>query len=205
LNIYVTYQMTDGEKGLSVKDVQLAYYGGNQTALDGSIDGSMRQYFSSDDDYQAMKDWIALGGDEATFAPIQAIIDMNCFACHNADYASANVELEDYEDVEALLVKDSGKPIPRLISLSHTHLMATLTLVFLLVFVFSFSSYPEWLKFALYMLAFFAIFLDIGSWWLAKLAPFFAVFVIIGGVLLGTSFGALSLLGLYDVWFGKKE
>ena len=107
--------------------------------------------------------------------------------------------------VAPYLQKDTGKSISRLISLSHNHLLSTIVVVFLLVFVFSFSSFPDWLKMVLYILAFSAIVLDIGSWWLAKLAPSHAVLVIVGGVLLGTSFGALTLLGLWDTWFGKEE
>lgn len=34
---------------------------------------------------------------------------------------------------------------------------------------------------------------------------FFSILVIIGGALLGTAFGVLSLLGLWDLWFGKAE
>jgi uncharacterized membrane protein YfhO len=115
------------------------------------------------------------------------------------------VVLEQFSDVEPLLARDTGKSYPRLISLTHTHLLSTLVVVFLLILTFSFTSYPNWLKATLYILPFLAIILDIGSWWLAKLAPGFAVLVILGGIFLGTSFGALSLLGLWDIWFGKKE
>lgn len=206
LNILLTYQMTDGERGLSVADVRMAYYGSSKSSLEGTIDGSMRQYFASDANYDAVKEWTVLGGNEATYAPVQKIFDADCVSCHNSEtYAAANVELENYEDTAPFLETDSGKSVGRLVSLSHTHLLSTLVVVFLLVFVMSFSSYPDWLKTVLYIASFFAIFLDIGSWWLAKISPFFAVFVIIGGALLGTSFGALSLLGLWDVWFGKEK
>ena len=65
-NILVTYQMTDGQSGPSAKDVELIYYGSPQTALERSIDGSMRNYFSSDANYDAVKDWVSLGADENT-------------------------------------------------------------------------------------------------------------------------------------------
>jgi len=207
LNIVVTYQMTDGESGLSVKDVELVYYGSREgTALEGSIDGSMRSYFSSDSNYDATKEWIQQGADPDTYAPIQAIFDNDCVACHNsAGYAAADVVLEQFSDLEPLLKQDTGKSVNRLISLSHTHLLSTLVVVFIMMFIFSFSSFPDWLKFVGYVLPMFAIALDIGSWWLAKVAPGFAVLVIIGGAALGTSFAALTVLGLWDLWFGKKE
>lgn len=204
LNILVSYQMTDGSAGLSVKDVQLAYYGSPQSALEGAIDGTMRSYFASDADYNTVKDWAAAGGQESAYAPVQAVFNNSCVSCHNSDDLVGGIALANYADVAPLLQSDTGKSIPRLISLSHTHLLATLVVVFLLVFVFSFSSYPEWVKLVLASLSFFSIFMDIGSWWLAKLSPAFAIFVIIGGALLGTSFAALTVLGLWDLWFGKR-
>ena len=104
-----------------------------------------------------------------------------------------------------LCEQDTGKSIGRLVSLSHSHILGTITAIFLLLFIMSFSSYPQWLKLILTIVAFLAVFLDVGSWWLAKLAPGLSILVIIGGVLLGTSFGSMTLLGLWDTWFGKKE
>ena len=207
LNILVSYQMTDGQPGLSAKDVELAYYGNRgETALEGTIDGSMRQYFSSDAKYNVVKDWVALGADENTYGAVQGVFNSDCVACHNsASYAAADVVLEGYVDIEPFLEQDTGKSISRLISLSHTHLLSTAVVVFLLAFIISFSSYPDWLKLVLYIVSFLAIFLDIGSWWLAKLAPGFAILVIVGGAMLGTSFGAMTVLGLWDTWFGKKD
>jgi len=206
LNIFVTYQMTDGTPGLSGKDVELAFYGSPGTALEGAIDGSMRSQFSSDANYQEVKEWIESGGTEVSFGPIQEIFDADAYECHSSEtMAAGGLELNDYGDVEPLLAKDTGKSLTRLIALSHTHVLSLSVAIFLLVFIFSFSSYPEWLKMGIYIMSFSAIVLDIGAWWLAKFAPFFSVFVIIGGALLGTSFGVLIWLGLWDVWFGKAE
>jgi hypothetical protein len=204
-NILLTYQMTDGQTGLSPADVKMVYHGSSNTALQRSIDGSMRQYFSSENNYNVVNDWILLGAGEATYGPVQQVFNLDCVSCHNSQtYAAANLVLEDFGDVEPYLRQDGGKSISRLVSLSHTHLLSTSVVVFVLVFIFSFSSYPVWLKLALPALAFLAIFLDIGSWWLTKFSPGFAILVIAGGALLGTSFGALSVLGLWDTWLGKK-
>ena len=206
LNIILTYQMTDGQSGLSLRDVQLVYFGSLNTSLDRSIDGTMREFFSSDADYDAVKDWVLLGGEEDTYGPVQNVFDNDCVQCHNSEfYSAAGLVLEGYDDVAPYLEKDAGKSVGRLVSLSHTHLLSTIVVVFILVFIFSFSSFPDWVKLTLYLLSFFAIFLDIGSWWLAKLGPGFAILVIVGGAMLGTSFGALSVLGLWDTWFGKEK
>ena len=193
--------------GLSIKDLELAFYGSARTALEGAIDGSMRVQFDSDANYSDVKEWVEAGGDEGSFEPIQETFATDCVECHGSEtFAAGNLELDSYEGVEPLLEADTGKSISRLIALSHAHLLSVSVVVFLLVFIFSFSSYPEWLKMVTYLVAFFAVFLDVGSWWPAKLAPFFSIFIIIGGAaLLGTAFGTLSLLGLWDLWFGKAE
>ena len=53
-NILLSYSPIDQEKGLSIRDIQIAFYGAREsTVLEGSIDGTMKEYFESEGDYQA--------------------------------------------------------------------------------------------------------------------------------------------------------
>src|SRR4030067_3871815 len=62
LNIYLTYSPVDQKPGMSLEDIRLSFYGARGTSkLEKSVDGSMRQYFGSDADYQATKQWLAGG------------------------------------------------------------------------------------------------------------------------------------------------
>jgi hypothetical protein len=200
-NIYLTYSPIDQKPGLSVKDIRLSFYGAREgTRLEKSIAGGMKQYLASDADRQKIVDWAKGGGKESGFPAIKPILDSSCSACHSKIAKTAGVATEDYADVSALLAQDTGKPLARLVALSHTHLLATLPLIFLLGFVFSFTQFPQRLKGAIIVFSFASILIDIGSWWLAKLAGQFAFLVILGGVCLALSFAALILPALYDLW-----
>jgi hypothetical protein len=203
-NIYLTYSPVDQKPGLSLKDISLSFYGSRGgTKLEKAVDGSMKQYFSSDADYKAVKSWLGAGAKEGDFAQVQPIFDASCNTCHSAEAAVSGVVLVSYADVAKFLNQDTGKSIPRLVSLSHTHVLATLAVIFLLVFIFSFSRYPEVLKGIVMVFSSLAILIDVASWWLAKLSPALAVLVILGGICLAVSFLALIVLSLIDLWFGK--
>jgi cytochrome c5 len=206
LNIYLTYSPVDQKPGISLEDISMSFYGARGgTKLEKSIDGSMRQYLASDAEYQAVKDWLAGGATEMGFAQIKPIFDASCSSCHSTEAAVADVVTADYADLAPLLKQDTGKSVPRLVSISHTHVLATLAVIFLLVFIFSFARYPQGLKGLVMVFAGLAILLDVGSWWLAKLSPALAILVILGGVSLALSFLALIVLSLVDLWFGKQE
>jgi hypothetical protein len=203
-NILLTYQDVDEKPGLGIEDIRISFYGAREkTALEASIDGSMRTYFSSDGDYNAVKGWIADGGKEAGYPAIENIIMNSCATCHSSAARVADVVTEDYESLAGYMVQDTGKSVGRLVSLSHTHVTGTVILIFGLVLVFSFTRFSELIKGIIYIISFGAIVVDIGAWWLAKAASGAAFLVIIGGAALGVSFGALVLLSLYDLWLRK--
>lgn len=204
-NIYLTYAPTDQQPGMSVQDIRIAFYGARGvTRLEKSIDGSMGQYFSDEAGYQTTKQWLAAGAPESEFPAIRAIFDTDCNTCHSAEAAVADVVTVEYSDLRRYLVQDRGKPVPRLVSISHTHVLGTLPVIFLLVFIFSFTLYPEWIKTVVIGFSSLAIVLDVGTWWLAKLSGALAPLVILGGVSLAVSFAALILLSLYELWLKKS-
>ncbi len=205
LNIYLSYSPVDQQPGLSVEDVRLSFWGSRgQTRLETAIDGTMRPYFQSDADYQATKAWIQAGAPEDQFPAIQPIFESSCISCHSAEAALGGAVLVTYQDVSAFLQQDTGKSIPRLVSISHTHWLPTLTITTVLVFILLLTAYPERLKIVVASFSYFAILFDIGSWWLAKLSPALAVLVILGGVSLAVSFLVPILLSLYDLWLGRR-
>jgi positive regulator of sigma E activity len=204
-NIYLTYSPVDEKPGMSVEDIAFAFYGKREaTKLEKSIDGSMKSYFKSDGDYRAVKAWLSAGAGEAGFVQVKPIFDSSCSMCHSTASKVANVVTETYADLRPLLAQDTGKSVARLVGISHTHMLATAPLLFLLAFVFAFARYPERLKVAVMSFASLAILLDIGSWWLARLSAGLAVLVIIGGVSLALSFAAFILLSLADMWLRRQ-
>jgi len=203
-NIYFNYAAVDGKPGLSVADIRIAFYGsGSTTTLEKAVDGAMKTNFASDAEYSTMKAWLKAGAKEADFASVKGIFDNSCISCHSTDLKTGGVALENYSEVSAVLQRDTGKSIPRLVSLSHLHVMGILSLVFLLCLVFSFTAFSEPIKIVVMAFSLCSIVVDIGSWWLAKFIAAAAPLVILGGVCLAISFLALILLPLYDLWLRK--
>lgn len=204
-NIYMTYSQVDEKPGLSLEDIKLTYYGArDKSTLEKAIDGSMKQYFTNDTEYSIVKDWVLDGASEKEWdSEIKQIFDASCNTCHSAETALADIVTVDYTDITPLLGANSGKSWSRIVSVSHTHVLATAPLIFLLVLVLSFTSFPNIIKNIVSIFAFSAVFIDIGSWTLAKLSPFFSIFVMIGGMSLGLAFGLLVVLPLYDLWIKK--
>jgi len=205
LNIYLTYSPIDKEPGMSITDIQIAFYGAReQTRLEKSIDGTMREYFTDDREYKTVKDWIHAGGNEKDFGPVKSVFENSCLDCHSKDVQVADVVLENFENVESYLAQDTGKSLSRLISLSHTHLFSIVAVLFILSLIFSFTLFSEKVKMAVYAISFFAAIVDVGAWWLAKISPLLAPLVILGGALLAVSFVLYILLSLYDMWVRKQ-
>ena len=203
--IYITYSPIDKEAGLSIKDIQTAYYGSREeTKLEKSIDGTMREYFESEEDYSSVKSWVSAGGAEKDFAAVKEVFEKSCNSCHSSDIKIAGAALETYEEVEPLLKQDTGKSVSRLVSLSHSHLFGIVSILFILTFIFSFTTFPEKFKQFIFSIAFFAAAFDIGSWWLAKSSGELAFLIVIAGSLVGISFGVLILLPLYEIWLKKR-
>jgi hypothetical protein len=204
-NIITTYSPIDEHPGMSVADIRIAFYGAREkTRLEKAIDGTMKDYFVDQAGYQATKEWIAAGGKEGDFPRIKGIFDLSCNTCHSADAQVAGVVTVEYENVAEYLKQDTGKSIPRLISLSHTHVHGTLPVMFALIFIFSFTLYKNWIKTLVIAFSAAAILVDVGSWWVAKLAGFLAPVVILGGLTLALANAALILLPLYELWIKKR-
>jgi hypothetical protein len=205
-NILLSYGANDGIPGISLKDISIAFYGArDKTALQKSIDGSMRVYFSSDADYNSITEWLDDGGKEKEFATIKPILDESCNTCHSAEVMVADVALDTYEHTEEWLSQDTGKSIPRLVGISHTHILASATVVFLLVSILCSTTYPQPLKVTLCAWSYFTIALDIAGWWLAKVSPSLSFMVILGGASMGTAWGLLIVLPLYELWFKRPK
>lgn len=206
ITILLTYGPKDQKPGLSVEDIRIAYYGKREaTALESSIDGSMKQYFQSDKNYQLTKTWLQDGAKEDGFPAVAETWKTDCNTCHSAEAQVAGVVTVTYEDIKPYLAQDTGKSISRLVSLSHTHICATLAILFPLMLIFGMTGFSEPIKVIVITLSSLAIPLDIGAWWLAKASGSLAVVLPIAGAVLGLSYSILILLSLYEIWLKKTK
>ena len=103
----------------------------------------MKEYFANDNEYNTVKQWIQEGAKEENFTPVKEVFENSCVMCHSKEDPSGGVSLESYEDVQKTLKQDTGKPVSRLISPSHTHLFGIITTLLYLHSYSPLQSFPR--------------------------------------------------------------
>jgi hypothetical protein len=80
------------------------------------------------------------------------------------------VNLNGYDNLKKTTERDTGTDIFTLVRVSHIHLFGLTFIFFIMGFVFSHAYVrPVWLKCTVIALPFFAIALDVSSWYFTKL------------------------------------
>ena len=202
IQIYVTHAGLDGKPGLSVKDIQIAYRGNRSgTRLETALKGPMSGMAPAEEAGRII-DWIHAGANKATFAEVvEPILKARCQKCHNG--ATAGIpNLMSYEAVHAVARVDTGVSIGTLVRVSHIHLFGITFIFGFLGLIFSHSYIrTPYVKSILIAIPFLSIIIDIGSWWLTKVADPFGYVVIFGGALMALSFAAQWIISFYQLWF----
>lgn len=98
VNIWGQHELADGRPGLSWRDLVLHYRGDWADLRHGQaapsrmlemIQGAMRQYFNSDDDFQSLFGWLKRGAPREAFVegpdPTPHDVIFKCLRCHAAD------------------------------------------------------------------------------------------------------------------------
>jgi len=206
-NLYYTHQGRDGEEGLSVKDVTLAYYGShNQTRLGAAINGSMGANLPNLAAKTTILDWIQNGTTEEEFdAKIKPILQNNCVMCHSAESGMSIPHFETYEQVLEVTGTDTGATIPALVRVSHIHLFGIAFILFLIGRIFILCEMPVIFKRILVAAPFVFLLLDISSWFITKIIPDFAYVVIAAGAFVGITFSLQLFISIYQMWLYKPK
>jgi len=206
-NLYYTHQGRDGEEGLSVKDVTLAYYGShNQTRLGAAINGPMGANLPNLAAKTTILDWIQNGTTEEEFdAKIKPILQNNCVMCHSAESGMSIPHFETYEQVLEVTGTDTGATIPALVRVSHIHLFGIAFILFLIGRIFILCEMPVIFKRILVAAPFVFLLLDISSWFITKIIPDFAYVVIAAGAFVGITFSLQLFISIYQMWLYKPK
>lgn len=204
VHTFVSHAGRDGEPGLSVQDLVIAY---NGTRADSRLEAALKGPMSgmiTPDDLSTIVNWVHNGAAEEEFEPtIQPILENRCVMCHNPDNPHIP-NLTDQSVVMGLTEVDTGVSVYSLIRVSHIHLFGMTFIFFVVGFIFSHALVrPAWLKCIAIGVPFLAIVLDIGSWYLTKLWPPFAWIVYLGGVAMALSFAFMWITSMYQMWFMK--
>lgn len=207
LNLYLTYSPVDGKAGLSPTDLQLAFHGDPKRILLTSkiVGGSMAIFLSNPADKQKVLRWIEQGAPEAEFTKnVQPILQANCVRCHSQTGPASFRPLTDYAAVLKVVRPDRGESLAALARVAHFHILA-FALIFLCVgLIFSCTQWREPVKVVVLGLPYVCIVIDFGARGLAKWHPGFVYGVLVGGALMGLSFGMMVLAPLYELWLERK-
>ena len=207
LHLYFTHQGRDGEPGLSVDDIRIAYYGRHQqTRLGAAINGAMGANLNLPEQKIIIIDWLDHGSKRAEFEEkVQPILNSNCIMCHSPESGMGLPPLTSYEKVVELARSDTGASLQSLVRVSHIHMFGIAFILFLVGRIFILCEMPVMIKRITVVIPFIAMLLDILSWYVTKISPSFAWVVVISGGLMGVSFITQIVVSIYQMWFYRPR
>lgn len=199
--LYTSHQGHDRRPGLSIQDVADTYYGNRSgTRPEAAIRGPMAGYIQIDDRNEVVA-WLKSGAGETTFdTTIAPILNRSCVACHSPASGLPIPDLSNYEGLREVAQVDMGESLHTLMKLSHIHLFG-IGVLLMVGLIFRLASMRRWLKVALIVLPFAAMFADILAWFLTKWDPVYAYVMVVGGAVLGISLITQILVSLWQRWF----
>ncbi len=201
--IFESHAGRDGDPGLSVDDLIIAYSGSkSDTKLESSLKGPMANMLPAEENHTIIA-WVRRGAAEADFASsgVEGIIERRCLICHNGSNPHIP-DLTGFKGISKVAEADTGMDIFTLVRVSHIHLFG-ITFIFFIVGSIFCHAYiqPQWVKCLMLITPFAAILLDIGSWYLTKIYPPFAWVVMISGAFMGAAFAFMWVTSIYQMWF----
>jgi hypothetical protein len=201
-HLYFSHSSRDGQPGLSINDVMIAYHGSHDhSRLGAAINGAMEPNLSYKADKLVILKWLQEGTPQDKYEErINPILQRDCVVCHGANAEPGMPNLTTYEGV--LEVADAkGASLPALVKVSHIHLFGIAFILFLIGKVFILTEINPILKRVIVAIPFVAMVIDILSWYVTTVIPWFAYVVVISGGFLGLSMAIQILVSLYQMWF----
>jgi hypothetical protein len=203
LNIYFTYAGRAGGNPLllSVEDIVVAYSGsGKGSRLEGALAGPMATMLPAEE-RSVLLAWIQAGTVRAAYEKdIRPILDKRCMTCHDGSNPHLP-NLSGYDNLKKVTEKDTGANISTLVRVSHIHLFGLTFIFFIMGLMYSHAYVrPVWFKCSIIALPYFAIVLDVSSWYFTKLYHPFAWVVIGAGALMGLCFAFMWVTTMYQMW-----
>lgn len=193
---------TGNKMMLSYEDLVVAYSGsGKASRLEAALRGPMSLMLPPDE-LNSVVAWVQTGAERAPFEEnIRPLLEKRCMTCHDGSNPHLP-NLNGYDNVKKVTEMDTGAPIFTLVRVSHIHLFGLTFIFFIMGSVFSHAYVrPVWFKCSVIALPYFAILMDICSWFITKVIHLFAVVVMAGGALMGLCFAFMWLVSMYQMWF----
>jgi len=206
-HVFYSHAGRDGEAGLSVKDVEIAYFGeSHQTRLGAALNGPMSGNLEKPEQKDVILEWIDAGTNEAAFNErIAPILNNNCIMCHSVEAEMGLPPLTSYSDVMKLTHTDTGASVQSLVRVSHIHLFGIAFILFFVGRIFILCEMNPMVKRVTVVIPFIAILIDITSWYITKIIPGFSYVVVLAGGLMGISLAMQILVSMYQMWIYKPK
>ena len=200
--VYFTHQGRDGQPGLSINDIAIAYHGSpDQTRLAAAIKGPMAGNLKSPAEQKVILDWIHAGAKREIYqAQVAPILQHDCLGCHSPASGMKVPPLTSYEEVVKLTESDQGASIPSLIRVSHIHVFGIAFILFFVGRLFVLCDIPVWLKRLTIGIPFMSMLVDIFAWYLTRETPNFAYLLVFSGAMMGLSLNFQIGLSLIQMW-----
>lgn len=212
IHIFASHAGRDGDPGLSVNDLIIAYSGSkSDTRLEAALKGPMSGMLPTDEKDEIVA-WVRRGALEEEYRPMEGaanspykpilpIFEKRCLLCHNGTNPHIP-NFKEYSGLMSVVALDTGIDIFTLVRVSHIHLFGITFIFFIMGSVFCHAYVnPPWIKCIFMITPFVAILLDIGSWYLTKIYPPFAWMVMISGGFMGVAFAGQWIISIYQMWF----
>ncbi|GAB6069193.1 hypothetical protein JCM30760_02900 [Thiomicrorhabdus hydrogeniphila] len=198
--IMLTHGMADGKFGLSVDDIVYSYYGNRDgSKLESKLNGSMKEHATPEERLTMIK-WARNGAEKTEWqTTIKPIVDAKCAMCHAHIPTIPNIT--KFDELEKVAAVDHGADYTSLTRVSHIHLFGISFIFFFVGLIFSMAvGFNRITKAIIIFIPFAFLILDIASWWLTKMNPNFAYFVIIGGFGYSLASAIMLFTSLYQMW-----
>lgn len=199
--IMFTHGMADGKVGLSVDDIVYSYYGKRDegSKLVAKLNGSMKDN-APPEVRIAMIKWAETGGAQEEWdEKISMDVDQYCAPCHANIPGLANIT--DKSVMDEMLKVDQGQSMSTLTRVSHIHLFGIAFIFFFVGWIFTYATgISQANKAIIISVPFLFLMIDVLAWWLTKMHPGFAWFVIIGGFGYSMSATIMIFTSLYQMW-----
>jgi len=209
VTLFATHADADGKPGLTMEDIRVAFHGRpGHSLLSSKVDGgSMEKHVPIPSERARLLAWARGGARRSDFEPARLVLGARCVRCHapgrekeDRPFAESAEAGATWERLRPFCEPDHGISIQALARSTHAHLFGMGVLYALLGAVFCLTGTSRRTKAVVVSAPFVAMFVDIGSWWLAKLHPFFAWTIVGGGALLGLALAVLILGPLWEMW-----
>ncbi len=202
-NLYYTHQGRDGKAGLSIDDVVIMYHGSHaQTRLGAAVNGIMEANLKYKSDKEVILRWLQNGAQQPEYLKtIAPILNRDCIVCHTPSISPHLPNLTNYAGVAEVSKPGGGAPLPVLIRVGHIHIFGIAFILFFIGKLFILCEMNRYLKRIAVVIPFFAMLVDVLSWFITKHNPQFVYVVIGGGALMGISMAMQILLSIYQMWF----